>query len=342
MTVNSSLYQIADESFTSSKEKTYNNPSLRVGIVIDIIDIGTKGNINGMVPEYNVTCIEQNGLSGTDIVSYKNCLIMDSFGSQADFFHFTRRLPKNSKKTKTSGTLKNQEGSVVLLLCLDKNSEKAVIIGSLANPSGKTKLTKEKGHCLEGEFNGLSWTVDKEGALTVKFKGKTKITGEAENAELGGSSAAIEKDGSIEVKTKGKQKIRLDQVKKTIDIEAEADISVKTEANLKIDAKEKIEAKAKDMEVTLENNFKVQATGQGELFFQGVIKVQTDTLDIKANNQVKILASSMSVFANKIDLGVGGLPAQTFFTQQLGIGNLGAPVISFAISGFSSVVRIAV
>lgn len=341
--INSSLYQqSAKPEFTSSTERTLNNPALRVGIVVETFNVGDNENINGLVPEYNVTCIEQDGSFGINTVAYKNCVIMDSFGSQADFFHFTRRLPKNSKKVKQSGTIRNQEGAVVLLLCIDKNSEKAVIIGSLSNPSKKEKLTKDKGHHLEGEFNGLSWSIDKEGALTVKFKGKTKETGEAESQELGGSSASIEKEGSIQINTKGKEKVRLDQTKKTIDVEAESDINIKNEANIKITAKEKIEIKAKDKEVLLENNLKVQASGQGELLFQNILKVQADTLDVKANNQIKMLASSVKVNASNIELGPGALPATTFLSIYMGVGNLGAPVISQVISGLSGVVRIAV
>jgi hypothetical protein len=59
------------------------------------------------------------------------------------------------------------------------------------------------------------------------------------------------------------------------------------------------------------------------------------------DSNLEIKASMVKIGAQQIALGEGGSPAVVMSTQCMGIGNLGAPVMSTFIGPFSSSVMIA-
>lgn len=376
--MNSSLFSNRNEELTSFSNRIFGNSSLRVGIVIDIIERDSKDNVSKLSTEYTVMAIEQNGNGPINSAIYNNCLALESFGGIADYFTFKYRKPKNSKKVSSSANPNNQEGSIVLLLCLDGNSEKAIIIGSLSNPANKRKLNKAKGQHLEGEYNGLRWEVDKDGAFKVTFKGATDLDGKPKT-QVGGSEIKIEKDGSVEINdaklsddlAKGNrkqdsrlgkdnqqtttttnqqqqqseglqnEKFRIDRTAQTITLESRKDISLKTDANYNLTAKQNINVKAMDLLAQLEGKANVTVKGAIEIKSDAALKAEAMSMKFIAQESAELQAVRASVKAQQIFLGEGGSPALVINTNFLGIGNLGAPVISQAIGPFSAVVFIA-
>lgn len=320
------------------EKKLSENMALRLGVVVEIYDMEDDQNISKMMPEYDVMAIEDDNTT-----IYKNCISIDSFGGAADYFMAKLRKPKDAKKVKEKGSLKKQNGSIVLMLCIDGNSEQAVILGAVAHPDRKTgQLKKALGHHAEGEFNGLNYKVDKDGALTILFKAATDNDGKTKDAKAGGSSWKIEKDGSIQFSDGNKEFIRIDKTKKTISIAAESDISATSDANVNITAKKNINAKATaDILADAGGSFTAKSGGPFNITSGGPLSIKAPDMKVAVDNMFQLKASSVMISAPSIMVGDGGTPAVILTTIFMGIGNLGAPVISQAIGPFSASVFIA-
>lgn len=334
----SSLLQERDNLDMDFKKKISENMYLRLGVVTEIYDIEDDGNVSKLVPEYDVMTIEDDNTA-----NYKNCMSIDSFGGVADYFVKKLRKPKNAKKVKESGSLKKQNGSIVLLLCVDGTSDQGIILASIAHPDRKTgKLTKALGHHMEGEFNGLNYKVDKDGALSILFKSATDNDGKPADSKAGGSTWKIEKDGSILFSDGNKESIRLDKTAKTVTIVAEADISATSDANVNITAKKNINAKSTaEMLLDAGGSFTAKSGGAFNITSEGPLSLKAPDMKVAVDNMLQIKATTVNVTAPTIMLGAGGMPALVLTTQFLGIGNLGLPVLSQAIGPFSASVFIA-
>jgi hypothetical protein len=331
------LVERTDEDFNYKKSLT-TNQSLKVGVVLDIIEVDDVNNVSKLSTEYKVMTVEKQNNN-----VYNNCLAVDSFGGISDYCNKKLRATQNKDKASKKNDLKKQNGSIVLLLCLDGTAEQAVIIGSLAHPDRKNgKLTKELGHHMEGEFNGVNWKVDKDGALTVTFKSATDNDGKPADEKAGGATIKMEKDGSIEAADGNKEKIRIDKTKKTIDITAEADISSTSDANVNLTAKKNISAKATaDLLADAGGSFTAKSGGAFNVTSEGPMSLKAPDMKITVDNMLQIKASTISMSAPSIMVGDGGTPAIILNTQALGLGNLGMPVVSTFIGPFSSTVFIA-
>ena len=335
----SSLFQQRDEELVSTYTKSFRNTSLRLGIVLNVYDIEDEQNINKVSPEYDVMCVEQEEQTGANTTIYKNCLTFDGFGGVADYFQVKLRPVKDQKKTKSKGSFKEETGSVVLLLCIDANSDKAVIIKSMQNPS-KQVLNKEKGIHLEGEYNGINYQINKDGELTVTFRSATEDDGTPKDEEATGSFFKMDKTGSIEFNTNNKESIRIDKAEKTITANAEKDILVNTEANFNLTSKENTNIKVKDLIANAEGRVAFSSKSATVFKSDAQITLQAPTVNIQGQDMVKMQASQIQLMGNQVMVGNGAAPAVTNATIFIGIGNVGIPVVSQAVGPFSSSVMI--
>jgi hypothetical protein len=336
---NSSLFAIEDGSESKkAKEHLRNNLGLKVGIVVKVHEIGDKTNISKITPEYDVIVLEQNKTDPSCDTRYRNCVTADVFGSRADFLDIKYRI---NEKEDFDGSIKKQKGSMVLIMCIDGNGFDAIILGAVKHPARKTTLTKDKGHHLEGEFNGVNWKIDKDGALTVTFKSATDNDAKPKDTKAGGSYYKMEKDGSIEAGDGNKEKIRIDKTKKTISMTAESDISATTDANASITAKSNINLKATaSILADAGGSATFKSGGAFNINAGGAFSVKAPSVMINSDGSATIKGSMVSLSAPSVMVGNGGTPAVTLSTQFMGIGNLGAPVISVAIGPFSGSVFI--
>jgi hypothetical protein len=357
----SGLLEKATEDDNNYLKYLGNDITLKVGVILKTIELEDEGNNLKIAPEYTVmTSGDEN------ITIYNNCISAESFGNAADFFTAKLRQTNDANKVKASGSLNNQDGAMVLLLCLKGKSEQGIILKSLAHPNKKTVLTKEAGLHMEGEYNGINWQVNKDGELTVTFKSASNIKdGKVEyvSEETGGAFAKIDKTGSIEVNDGKAESIRIDKVKQTIDIKAEKNISSTTQASFNITAKENLNANCdmdlliaaqgkadlyvkKDMNVEITGMLKGKAK-KIELEAETMTKIKTKQIMIEADmadckiKQFDLTGSQVNINASSINLGAGGTPAVTMSTMFLGYGFAGTPVISSAFAGFSTTVFIA-
>lgn len=317
-------------------KKSYQNSSLRIGIVISVYPIGDAKNITNLAPEYDVIVFEQNENKGSTPITYRNCLSSEGLGSMADFFEKTIRVQK--KKGKTIDT-KNQNGAVVLILCLNGVSDKGIIIGAITHPD-RTSTLIDEGPRLEGEFNGVNIKVEKDGSTTLTFKGATDNDGKIIDPSQGNTVVAIEKDGSFQTSHKtitqrldksGAASLTADDnisntTKKTFSVTATEDITLTATKNASITAQE--------MVAKISGSASLEC-GSGTVKSEGAFGIKASTISAEAQSMVNIKAPSVVIEGQVALGGQGGLPVLTLGTIIFGIGNLSMPVISRAIAGFS-------
>ena len=318
--------------------KSYKNFPLRMGIVTASYPVGDEKNAHGLTPEYDVMVFEQHEDKGATTITYKNCMSAEGFGSIADYFEANLR-PMKKKTNKGSTTLKGQNGAIVLLLCLDGMSDKGIIIKSLTHPDRKSNLTSADPH-LEGEYNGVHVVVNADGSTSLTFKGATDNDGKVTDSSQGDTVMSIEKDGSFQIKHKAITQ-RLEKGGKA-SLTADDDISLTTKTNLNVTTTKDVVVKASGNFTSEMSDLTFKASGSALLQCQKLSIEGKSEIDAKAS-QINIQAESMAsikgasiVLDGLVSLGgQGGTPLLLLSAQMLGIGNLGAPVISTAISGFT-------
>jgi hypothetical protein len=179
-------------------KKTFQNKTLKAGIVVASYATTDQGNLSKLYPEYDVLAFEQNEDKGSTVSIYKNCPVASSLGSIADYFEMTVRPLQ--KKT-TSGTVPSpsgQDGSIVLLLCLNGMSDTGIIVGSLPHPDRPTNIEGTAPQ-LYGEYNGVNVVVNQDGSTSLTFKGATDSYGVPTDSSQGNTVVSIATDGSFQV-----------------------------------------------------------------------------------------------------------------------------------------------
>lgn len=346
----------------NSLSKRFQNTALRVGVIVECYDISDKKNITKLVPEYTVITQESDGQMGVKYVTYTNVIAADKIGGIADFFEYKLRVTKkkiDDTTQKNSHDFKKQNGTLVLMLCLDGHSERAIIIGGMPNVQDektqrKTTLTKDNDLHLEGEYNGINWQVNKNGEFTLTFKSPTDNNGKIIDKKYSGTYVKVDKTGSFEVKD-SKNSTRMDNDKGGISSSTKGSYSVSAENNIENKATKDINESATNWKIELTGSatqkaasWAVEVSGEAKLKIGGALNIESSSTEIKSKSKVGIETNMLDVKGKSINLegkqvqvgGAGGMPALTMNTKFLGIGNLGAPVICNAIGPFSSVVFI--
>jgi len=336
----SGLLEIDRESILKPFEKLYNNVQMRIGIVVNSYSVKSKKNISKTIPEYDVLVIESDAQRGSVPVTYKNCACINGFGGIGDYFEYTLRPQKKVKDKRSGGKdFAGQDGSIVLLLCLDGNSKKAVIMGAITHPDRQTKLTGE-GQALAGEFNGISIEVKDDGSANLTFKGATDNEGKPKDSSQGNTTINIEKDGSIQFKHKGATQRIEKGGNFLLQNEGSSTITSKKDINFNTDAKFNLKAKS-DTNISMDK-FVLSAQGSASISAQGFdisgqtkIDLKSKMISMQADSVAKIQSAQITLEGNVFIGGAGGQPIVLSTTQFVGTGNSGAPVISNAIGPFT-------
>jgi hypothetical protein len=341
------LEQVSNEGF-DLKDKTFNNSSFRCGTVIETIEIDNPLNISKKVPEYNVMVVEQEKEGGINASVYKNCINAEAFGGIGNFLEFKLQAstkPQDTSKKGTTNTPTN-DGSTVLLLCLDSNAEKAVIVASLSHPLHKTTLTKEAGQHLEGQYNGINWQVNKDGELTVTFKSATDPKGVPLNKEVGGTFAKMDKTGSIEANDNVGDSIKINKTSKTVDIKAAKNISLTAQENIDLTSSKNTNIKCADLLASISGAAGMNVGRDMNLAITNALNCKAASVNLTADILLKMQGKIIQVKGDLITIdgtlvmiGKGALPAPTALTQYLGT-VLGIPVISTVLGPLSTSVFI--
>jgi hypothetical protein len=179
-------------------KKTFQNKSLKAGIVTQSYAPTDPGNISKLFPEYDVLAFEQNEDKGSTVSIYRNCPLAASIGNIADYFEMTLR-PLEKQTTKgTVPSPSGQDGSIVLLLCLNGMADTGIIVGALGHPDRPTNIVGTEPQ-LFGEYNGVAVAVNTDGSTNLTFKGATDSYGNPTNTSQGNTVVSIATDGSFQV-----------------------------------------------------------------------------------------------------------------------------------------------
>jgi len=326
----SGLMTEMDESDMNYIQKLNNDMSLRVGVVLEVYEPEDKENNKyDLGPEYRVMVVNKENVS-----VYDNCRMIDGFGGIADFYEKKARPVEDKKKVTESGDINDNVGNIVLLICLESDAERPIILGSLQNTKRKTILNEEKGLHMEGEFNGVRYSVDKDGALTVTFKSKTDAKGKPEAiGKEAGSQFKIEKDGSIEVNTapitpelsggnntdakpgsENKEpsanleydRIRLDRPSKSIQIEARENIDMVADKDLTAKVEENIDLQMKkDLLLKAEGKANIEVTGMVDFKTDAMLKMKMMNLQMTIDNAAQIQLQTLQLTGQQLTVNGG-------------------------------------
>lgn len=356
----SSLLQFAEEDYFSSLSHSMHNTALRIGIVKQVVYPGDDKNLEKSAPEYDVLVFQQDKDKGVIPITYRNCVTMDMFGGIGDFFEFVKSEPTDKQSTK----LDIDDGSYVLMLCIDGTSGRGVILGALPHHNRKSTLPKAKAKHLEGEYNGLRIQINDNGELTLTFKGKTDTKGVPTTPAKGGSQIRMEVDGSVEINDRDLDgallagndkkaaentakaaedydKIRIDKTAKSITVKSRGDYNQTTGGNSTNTITGNSTQSMKDLLMDCTGKAAISSGSTFDIKATGAFGLKAASAKFDFDDALEVKASLCKFGAQSIMLGEGGSPAVTLATQHIGIGNLGIPVISTAIGPFSSVVTIA-
>ena len=192
------LLGINTEASMGAFNRAYKNTPLRMGIVTASYAYDNPNNYTKLTTEYDVTVLEQNeNISCTNLL-YRNCVSCEGMGSIADYFEKNLRNQTQNQNANGEINTSGQNGAIVILLCLDAFSQKAVIIGGLTHPDRITNLANSNPQ-LYGEYNGVNVAVNPDGSTALTFKGATNNDGDPINSSQGNTVVQIATDGSFSV-----------------------------------------------------------------------------------------------------------------------------------------------
>ncbi len=322
-------------------KKTYQNTSIKVGIVVATYAITDENNISKLFQEYDVLAFEQNENSGASVGIYKNCPMASALGGLADWFEMSIRKVETITTKGPVPQISGQNGSVVLLMCLNGFSDTGVIVGALKHPDRPTTIVADEPH-LEGEYNGVHIIVNADGSTSLTFQGATDNNGDQIDSTQGNTVMSIEKDGSYQVSHSTVTQ-RLDRNGKAT-LTTQDDITNDTQTNFNVTTQKDVNINATgDLNATIDA-LSITASGSAQLQCQKLeVQSQSDlnltgqSFSVSAETMAGIKAPTISLDGNvSLGSGGGGQPLLTMSAVFSGIGNLGLPVISTAISGFTT------
>jgi hypothetical protein len=220
--------------------KSYKNTALRMGIILKGYSVNEAGNYSKLSTEYDVLVFEQNENVSCTNITYRNCLSSEGMGSVADFFERNLRIQTVNNNEDGAVNTSNQNGAIVLLLCMDGFTNKAVIISSITHPDRSTTLVDTDPH-LEGTYNGVNIVVNSDGSTGLTFNGATNNDGKVIDSSQGVTTATVEKDGSLQFQN-SEITIRMDKTNKeltltstgkwTVNIQGDTNITTQGDANI--------------------------------------------------------------------------------------------------------------
>jgi phage baseplate assembly protein gpV len=319
--------------------KTYQNTSLRAGYITKSYAVTDKENLSKIATEYDVTVLEQDKSNGVTPIVYRRCISAEGLGAISDFLEFTLRAVEKQKNNKQR-SFKDQNGAIVLILCLNGNSNSAVILGGLKHPDRKSKINSTKPQ-LFGSFNGVDIQILPDGSCRLTFNGATDNDGKPIDSSQGVTTLDIEKDGSFQVKNKGvTQRLQKDGIfsvtaEKSGSIDAKENVSLKAGANINTESSGNTSQKMAEWVVKASGSATIECASF-KLQSQGDAMVKASQVNVEASSLVKLKGSQVILDGLTFCGGPGGTPAPTLSTKGIGVGNLGAPVMVTMIGPFAT------
>ncbi len=281
--------------------------SLRFGEVKAIVYPEDAQSISKRFIEYTVNIHHKDNSGPGSTQVYSGCVVSNPFGLGGDLIRYTLRADpiKTSSKGAQVGI-----GAKVLLLCINGDRPRAVIIGGLRDqltqPDSKAVDKKEDGHNLRFQFNGLSASINKDGEFSLIYGGPSDAKGVLnEGFEKGNTTATFSftKDGSTKWKNSNTENILLDHPNNKIVIAAKSEILAQTDGDWNVaaqgeatlQAKKSIDLKTDNGCTVSASNIKLGSSGASEHLILGDTYRQGESTMVKAlSSDIQTLATSLS------------------------------------------------
>jgi hypothetical protein len=163
------------------------------------------------------------------------------------------------------------------------------------------------------------------------------MVGVPQDDAAGGTFVKIAKDGSVDITTGNEETISLNKTSKDVSISAGNNISTKSAKATNMDVGDSLNMNvAKDWILKAQGKASITVATQLNIKADAMLEAQSPMVSLKADSLFKVEAPVVQINATNIQLGLGGTPALVLNTKFLGVGNVGAPVISRAIGPFST------
>lgn len=206
------------------------NVRLRMGEVQAIYFPSDAKSVSKKYIEYDVWV--QHRANHTAVTKmYTHVIATDSLGSAADFNFSTYRADSSASTNGPGKKAAPGFGAKVLLLCVNGETNNAVIIGGIrdfhSDPDDRVD-----GHHQHSQFNGIDVLINNDGELIVTYEGATKLDGmirDDVDGDVVGTFIKIAKDGSLTLSDKnGYNSIIISPTGASVTVTADQEIDVNT------------------------------------------------------------------------------------------------------------------
>ena len=327
--------------------------SFKQGTIVKVYYPSDPANLSQQFIEYDVLVAKRDMRSGANFLIYKNCQVSDKFGAVNNYEDFTLQAATSIKNGVPVG------GSTVTVLCIDATaiSARAIIVGG--KKSRLYKPEESDGQFHEYQFNGINIKVNNDGEYTIIQNTPIDQSGNQADKAAAGTQLKIDKDGRFAISDNESQSITFDRVSKNVTWTNGNDSVVVDKANKKV-----ILTSSGNVESTSSKDTNLTSNGDENLSAQGSINLSSGkdisakasgnrqdkigsnwqiqvggNVNLQAGGNVQLQASGTAQLNGTINMiGTGAVPvAAVGVSQCIGIGNLGAPVVSTIITGSSTV-----
>lgn len=349
---------------TNANDAFNNMMSLKDGIVTAIIYPDDPNTLSGKEIEYNVCVADYDHEKNINLNIYRNCRLVNIFGTTNDFVTYTLQPSTQSPTNLTGDDNENvfPDGARVLVLCMGGQTRagSAIIIGGEQHRD-QTPPQRSDGQFYNFQFNGINQLINNDGELIITFNSATDQDGDQSNAAAAGTQIKIDKNGVVTISDNENQVISVDRVAKQISIgngsesivvdKDESSITATSGKDENFNAGGKLSATSGDdmtissgaaLDISSEGQTSIKANGPLNMQTAGAWKVMASgDIDIQSSGDVTIESGQGPVIESAgplVLIGQGSVPAAGVgISQCLGVGNLGAPVISNIITGSTTV-----
>lgn len=313
------------------------NPLLRVGEVKKIIYPDKPESISKQFIEYAVEVVSKDGNSPSTTTFYVGCLLSNVFGGWADRLNYTLR---EDKKTQETNENVYGVGSKVLILCVNGDTDNAVILSGVPD-TGTQPEQKEtnQGHNLFFEFNGVQFTINKDGELKLVFRGATNTDGTLKDGaveEAEGSYVQINKEGDIKVATpEDNQFLLINHKDKKIEILAQTEHNTVVKGEVNLTADNDVNIKSSGVKIGDATDYMLLASTyrQNEIKLHSQLMANLATLTSLINTASASITTAATL--NAVPMTGGGLAAVPFGAAGVALGSAG-PIFSSMMSAIQA------
>ena len=272
---------------------------------------------------------------------YPNAIDATTLGGIFDYKVRVRKEITNSLDNKIAPETPREKmnGESVFVMFLEGHGDLPLIIGSDQHPRHaeykEEKVKKEDAPFSREEFNGIEFSINKDSDYVIKNVGRKDDKGEILNEDSVDSQIKFMGTGDIEINTHGTEgsadlRVKFTKADKKMEFYAQENKVIYDEAGISIVDKNNNEFKFESGGVTIKSVDKTSIASTGDVEVKSDAKV---VVEGTGGTDVGSAASPTNINGQIVNLAGGGVPVARVGDQVLGVGNLGAPVVSQIVAG---------